>query len=287
MTHTLRGLIWEAGLDHRLDALEAVVRRSVRMLTITAPEQDLPLGSSKLGGAPDLPPHVAWPTRRGRPLSFIGQINLADLAAFPSADGLPARGLLSFFYDAYEQPWGFDPEDAGSWRVMYLLQAPSDLQRRHPPRTLTEYTGLFTPCRLHFYEAVTLPPADSLTLVGLGLDDEEWDRYHDLLFERMEMHPHETMHQILGHPDTIQGDMQVECQLVSHGFNASLRFQDNPHTWHDLAVGAEDWQLLLQLDSDDRAQMMWGDCGRLYFWIRRTDLLGRAFEKSWLMLQCY
>lgn len=32
--------------------------------------------------------------------------------------------------------------------------------------------------------------------------------------------------------------------------------------------------------------MMWGDLGRLYFWIRDDDLAARRFEKAWLILQC-
>ncbi len=50
--------------------------------------------------------------------------------------------------------------------------------------------------------------------------------------------------------------------------------------------GAADWELLLQVDSDDRADMMWGDVGRLYFLMRSQDLESREFEKAWLVFQC-
>ncbi|MHC4402544.1 MAG: DUF1963 domain-containing protein [Planctomycetota bacterium] len=56
----------------------------------------------------------------------------------------------------------------------------------------------------------------------------------------------------------------------------------------ELEKGAADWQLLLQIDSDeDNAGMMWGDMGRLYFWIRRDDLKKQAFGNVWMVLQCY
>jgi uncharacterized protein YwqG len=32
---------------------------------------------------------------------------------------------------------------------------------------------------------------------------------------------------------------------------------------------------------------MWGDCGMVYVWIRREDLVNRRFDKTWLGLQCY
>lgn len=52
--------------------------------------------------------------------------------------------------------------------------------------------------------------------------------------------------------------------------------------------GAEDWQLLLQIDSDEEnLGAMWGDCGRVYFWIRQQDLQKRDFSNVWLVLQCY
>jgi uncharacterized protein YwqG len=56
----------------------------------------------------------------------------------------------------------------------------------------------------------------------------------------------------------------------------------------ELEKGAADWQLLLQIDSDEKnLGVMWGDVGRVYFWIRRQDLGKRDFGNVWLILQCY
>jgi len=43
----------------------------------------------------------------------------------------------------------------------------------------------------------------------------------------------------------------------------------------------------MQIDSDDNASMMWGDVGRLYFWILRDELQNKNFDASWMVLQCY
>ena len=32
--------------------------------------------------------------------------------------------------------------------------------------------------------------------------------------------------------------------------------------------------------------MMWGDVGRIYYWIKHSDLLRRDWDLSWLVLQC-
>ena len=54
-----------------------------------------------------------------------------------------------------------------------------------------------------------------------------------------------------------------------------------------LLPGAAQWQLLLQVDSDEEGTgFMWGDMGRIYYWIRESDLRERRFDRSWLILQC-
>ncbi len=36
----------------------------------------------------------------------------------------------------------------------------------------------------------------------------------------------------------------------------------------------------MQIDSDDRNGMLWGDSGMLYVWIRRDDLRTRRFDRA-------
>src|SRR5262245_21650854 len=100
----------------------------------------------------------------------------------------------------------------------------------------------------------------------------------------------EPHHQLLGHPKEIQGEMQTECQFASNGYycGGASRFQNPPL---ELLNGTKDWRLLFQLDTDDDIQsgkpgIMWGDCGRLYFWIRHQDLAMGRFEDTWMVLQC-
>jgi uncharacterized protein YwqG len=51
-----------------------------------------------------------------------------------------------------------------------------------------------------------------------------------------------------------------------------------------LEAGKSEWMLLLQIDSDDDAKMMWGDTGMLYFWIRKNDLKKLRFDHVWLIV---
>jgi len=80
--------------------------------------------------------------------------------------------------------------------------------------------------------------------------------------------------------------MELESQLVSNGLYCGDETGYNDPRAAALAEGAADWVLLLQVDTDDDAGMMWGDCGLIYFWIRREDLARRDFSNVWMILQC-
>ena len=45
---------------------------------------------------------------------------------------------------------------------------------------------------------------------------------------------------------------------------------------------------LLQLDTVEHGdfELMFGDCGHIYFYITREDLAARRFDRIWLILQC-
>ena len=48
-------------------------------------------------------------------------------------------------------------------------------------------------------------------------------------------------------------------------------------------------QLLFQLDTVESGgfELMFGDCGHIYFYITKEDLAARRFDRIWLILQCY
>ena len=78
----------------------------------------------------------------------------------------------------------------------------------------------------------------------------------------------------------------MDCQFVSNGFNCGSTDPYQDPKAKELAPGRSDWIMLFQLDSDDDAAMMWGDCGKLYFWIKKDDLAAARFDNCWMILQC-
>ena len=39
------------------------------------------------------------------------------------------------------------------------------------------------------------------------------------------------------------------------------------------------------VESDDY-ELIFGDCGHIYFWIKKDDLKSKNFDNVWLILQC-
>ena len=240
-------------------------RRSA-LLEVYSYDEPLPL--------PDSSPATSWPRNDGEPLGFIAQVNLAEVAPFDTEGVLPNEGLLSFYDAVTQSAWGFDPADSGSAGALH---------------TCTRHRGIsFVPGRpgrgrrFQGAAAATAVPAsfapwESFDIEALGMTRDEGFSYAELFNDQDAI-----VHRLLGHPDPVQGDMQVECQLVTNGLSTG----DNDPRASELRDGAADWRLLLQIDSEDEAEMMWGDVGRLYYWIKHSDLVARNWELSWLILQC-
>jgi uncharacterized protein YwqG len=283
---SLEGRLSKAGLSKATAGrLAAVARPAVRFTSRALPEgSDAPLGASKLGGRPDVRSGFAWPRKDGRPLAFVAQVDLADLARYPFCAVLPTRGVLGFFYDVEGGAWGFDPKDRGSWLV-HFEPDPGGLQPCSPPAEAGSET-VFPASTLTPEEVETLPGTESTTFEGLGFEEAEADRYREFLDAIGEEEREATAHRVLGHASAIQGDMQLECQLVSNGLYCGDASGYTDPRARTLEAGAGRWQLLMQVDTDDGAGMMWGDCGRLYFWITEEALARRAFDEAWMILQC-
>src|SRR5262249_18104522 len=128
------------GLPQVAGTLAGLARPSIRLALQRVEQRDLGIGDSRVGGLPDLPAGVGWPTWNCVPQAFIAQINLAETAPFDVDHLLPADGVLSFFYgfnvDVVDQdPAAVFPTAAGSWRVFYFGD-PASLRQRSAPAGL-------------------------------------------------------------------------------------------------------------------------------------------------------
>ena len=223
---------------------------------------------------------MAWPEWRGRRLDFLARLSLSDLQATTPIPWLPPSGALLFFYDAEHQPWGFDPADRGSCVVLHVAAGET-----HDATSADEGAGeLFPRVDVRFQAVSSLPSPEREPVSALSFSEEERESYDEL---RDAVHGNAPKHQVGGFPFPVQNDtMELEAQLASNGLYCGDGSGYVDPRAQALAPGASDWRLLLQLDTDDDAGVMWGDCGTLYIWVRIQDAPQGRFDNPWLILQC-
>ncbi|HEY4383521.1 MAG TPA: YwqG family protein [Ktedonobacteraceae bacterium] len=270
----------KAGLSYLVPHIDALVRNSIRIFTKPVDERCVPVGTSKLGGMPDLLPRSRWPSWHGVPQSFIGQIRLEELQPYDTQKLLPAEGMFWFFYAAQQDAYGDDPADRGAWLVLFETSSLDKLRRRSAPSRLPR-PARFNPCSLSYASELTMAVQPELEIPGLQWDNNEQRKYDDVfaVFHATDelSVPH---HRMLGFADVLQDDMREQCQLYSNG----ITDWESPEA-ETLAKDAHNWQLLLQVDTDEAMGTRWASTGRLYYWLKNLRLNVGPLTDTWLVLQ--
>ena len=122
--------------------------------------------------------------------------------------------------------------------------------------------------------------------------EEDDDEAFESVQKELNIEEPEECSKLLGWADVIQDSMYEECDLVTKGY-----YLGNPEGYARITLddrqaaetAMDRWQLLFQLDmvETDDFELMFGDCGRLYVFIKKEDLTARKFENAWGMVQCY
>lgn len=275
------------------------MHRNCISLNISGDVEAVP-GGTRFGGMPDVPDNFEWPyfetdtfddkEVKPRPLSFIAQFNCKEISSLDKEQLLPETGVLSFFYELDSQRWGYDPKDKGCARV-YWFDDTDKLKPFDFPKDMKEDFRL----PIIGIDARSEESYPSYEDFGLNKDTEtskwieRWDEYDDAV-KSLNIDDKEISHKLLGWADPIQGNMTQECELVKRGYYLGDGLDDVTPQDRQEAVdhSVRDWLLLFQLDSLDYKdfELMFGDCGRIYFYIHRDDLEKRRFDKAWVILQC-
>ena len=255
-------------LFHKHELLEswAVFRRLVKSSINVDTAYGAP-GLSRLGGRPVAPLGFSWPYNERTPLSFLCQIDLAEAGHADQDKLLPPHGVLYFFYDNDGTPWSGRTGSDGGARVIHMGVDPSTATSVAPPEGVTSFNA----STLNLSREGTLPSLEYPKL-GHRLDSAGKDSYWKVRLSLIEQRQYAG--RMLGYPDEIQAPMQRRCHKAAGGpVRASTE------------EIFDQWLLLMQVDSSYEAGMIWGDMGRLYFWITREDLAARRFDRCLFILQ--
>ena len=278
-------------LNEILDRLQ----RNEISVTACRSQKDEKANRSKIGGIPTLPADFEWPRfeaenydgeTANRPLSFLCQINLAEIHSFDKENLLPKSGLLSFFYEQESMRWGFDPDDEGCARVYYFEDISKLAEADSPDDMKDEYK--VKEYDLSFSARDSYPSFEELECHADV--DCDWEDYEEAV-EKKGYEIESERHKILGYADLVQGEMLTECERCSRGLYCgdAKSYRETPEDVKaEIKEAASDWILLFQMASiqEEAFELMFGDLGNLYFYIRKDDLKARKFDKAWLVLQC-
>ncbi|MFJ3091234.1 YwqG family protein [Streptomyces sp. NPDC086838] len=241
----------------------------------------------RLGGLPALPAGAEWPVWEGHgPLSFVASIDCARLSTASLDIDLPKAGTLLFFYFDGQLDDGEAlvlAEDRESWagaRVLHVA-AEEEVADRGTPPGLKPYPLVPLTARVEMTATEPWHPSVRAAFAPGAPLGNRYDHpvcsqeFIDGLWE----FDGEVGHQIGGHPHSVQNPVAIEIA------EAAL---DGEVPWDDprLSEEAGNWLLLAQFDSEDAADMMWGDAGALYWLIRPEDLAERRFERAMFTWQC-
>lgn len=280
------------------DELLSALRKNQISLTPCKARQNGAPQRSKFGGKPAVPVGFEWPhftaanfdgETADRPLAFLCQINLAELGNYDTENMLPKTGVLLFFYELESMRWGYAPTDSGCARVYYFEDTNALIAADFPDGLREEYRiGEYD---LSFTAEDSYPYYEECAFhTDMAIDWDAWEEYE----EAVEAAGYELVggrHKLLGYADVIQNEMLTECESTARGMycgNPESYQELSGSTKEDINKAAADWTLLFQMESieEDGCELMFGDFGNIYFYIRKQDLKEHDFSKVWLVLQC-
>lgn len=264
--------IRELALEHFQRKLIESLRPAIAITATVVDDAKIPLGASKFGGSPDLPANLEWPVELGKPLGFLAQINLQDVAPFDIERQLPPDGILAFFYRYYG-----DQHDLGYHRGRVLWFPSEGIKRKQIPQGVGSRDCYPIPaCSLEFSPEWMAREFHHSELEGVW----DFNDYFDVFLPALGRT--RNAHRIGGYPKMVQDPLflTAECERVG------LDYRENQA---EIDAESDNWRLLLQLDSQRdlellRDDWLFGDAGTIFFAMRKEDLSARRFER---MFCCY
>jgi uncharacterized protein YwqG len=230
------------------DEVTALLRPLARVATKLEPKKvrdaaSLPITGSHFGGAPFAEAGEEWPVcpTCQTSLAFICQINTA------SGFHRPPEGvdLFTFFYCWECSPWGLSDEVKGTWVVRnYLLPDERKATLLPTPDEQPQPTGA---CEVLAERVLSFPDWDEIDsqsreaaeAATKANSDEPWEAYNSAVEALGGFTDYATV--VGGYPRWVQGEATPDCESCKG-----------------------EMRLLAQIDTEDEADIIWGDVGCVY-----------------------
>ena len=236
--------------------LEQLLKPLIKPATLLSPsksaQKTLPAScESKFGGLPYAEQNDIWPTCSGcnNELMFVAQLKHPQ-----------EKSLHTFFYCFECFPWGLENQEIGQWLIRSYqnpdMKNYAEIKPAHPD----EHS--ITSCSCAENSVQTLPdwevlPSEASEICCAMNEDEPWEIYEQAASRCDCITDYATL--IGGYPKWIQGETTKSCKLCH-----------------------SEMEFFAQIDSEEEADLMWGDCGVVYLFRCSEHKSEFALE-----LQCY
>ena len=219
---------------------------------------------SRLGGLPNLPQSMGWPTYEGRAMTLLAQIDLNEIPRCDDLAWLPKSGLLFYFAGR---------NDGDEWveeASCVLFSEVASSERRSP---LADALPAREVINLTFEVRDTYAPLGPEDDAGQWQDNKEIGAWYWSLMPFARQSPW----QIGGWPNPLQShDMQARAE--------ERYSKDQGQESNGLNQATAGWELLGQFDLDRLFGQASG-FSRGFFWVRGIEAAQRKFDRAVLIGQ--
>ncbi|MEZ4667776.1 MAG: YwqG family protein [Anaerolineae bacterium] len=297
--NNLDKLISKYELNDFRDQILRIAKTSIQ-ITPAEPHHYQAVGTTRIGGRPDLPMNIEWPRIRDLYLVFLAQINLSEIrfgdktkAALTEAtqlsllnqgdlvripyehELLPKTGMLYFFLGSTKNYHNIEH------RVIYVPEI--RFSKLGPPQAPDKETMIKTDRGEWFMPySVNLQPAISLPMFFYREFESELDA-------QVSEYQYENFMELCDSLNNSMGFDLPASRLLGYPYSPDVDWQLGDHLHIEWKLSSSklrgefhQWSLLFELHSHDETNMYWGDWGKLAFMIRHDHLAQMDFSHTFL-----
>lgn len=227
--------------------------------------------ASKIGGKPYLAVGDEYPLdKNGDPMEFLAQINFDDIEPL---EGYPSTGLLQFFIALEDYGLNFDNPLDSDIKVIYHETTTDNIETNFDFLNEEREPSGYSPLGKDEYKMV------------FSKIKKEVVPYSDYRYANITKDGYTPYLKFTEENAEELEEKYIDTFISSgHKIGGYAHFtQDDPRYYNN----KEYTELLLQIDSDDDADICWGDVGVANFFIRKEDLKNRDFSKVLYNWDCY
>ena len=258
-----------------------LVTPTIGVKTRSESDSNLEIGTSKIGGNPDLPKDFKWPRYHNENLTFCAQYNVCELKKFDLENKLPEKGMfyVFVFIDSVFMT------DESTYKLVYVENM-EDIQRLDFPKKYF-LEGKIESAKIDYFQYFTLPDWDNSKMKRYEDKYEDFGDFREDLIEFIDdlsSQKADNYHQVLGRSRSVQSSVMFYFAAKKLQVKTIEDYKIKEFEIHKIS---NDYNILLQLDCNDSNSNLnrFGGSSTLYFGIEPEDLKKKNFENVTMVSQ--